>query len=618
MSLSDIRKKLYSKKADENLSAHGESEFDARVETVGNTAPEETAEDNWGTEVDDMAKIRWRNIKISLAFIIALVAIIMGFMFVNNLFKENRVIVNSSGASAVQSGDNLSVEINYINDNDIALNNAIIRVTYPEIFKPGENVNFKQESQTSGVFTIGEIPRKSTGKIILSGSVFSPQGTLMYIKSDLVYGHTGVSGQFVANGQVAINVEASVIDLEISSPQELSDGDALDYEIDYINKSQQEFDNIKIKIDYPDGFVFSQSNPNVSDGNNIWNIGHLAPNQSGKIVISGKMTGTAGQVKNANAYVGVINQEQFVAYSTQKTSTKIVSSPLVIVQSVNNSSSAIARAGETLQFSVVYKNGGDTGLRDVIITDKLDSPVLDYSSLRLKGGAFDDVSKIITWKAVDDRQLKFFEPGQEGLMSFTIKVKDVIPGNNMNDKNFIISNLVKIDSPDVPRLISANKVISGNILDIKLESKIIFTESIFYNDSVIQNSGPIKPVVGEESTYTIHWKMANVSNDITGANVSATLPTGVEMTGKISPDDGRLTYNTRNNSISWDLGNVSAWTGVLNTPLEVAFQVKIKPSQIDGSEIVLVNPAVFSAKDSFTGGDLSVNLQKITTGNVEN
>lgn len=618
MSLYDIRKKLYSKNADENLSAHGESEFDARNELVNGLQPEKIVEDNWGAEIDDMARIRWRNVKIGVAFVIAIVAIIAGLIFVKNLFKENKVIVNSSSASMVKSGDNLSVEISYINDNDIALANATIRVSYPEIFKPGENANFKTESATSGVFSVGEIPRKSTGKVVLNGSVFSPQGTLIFIKSDLVYGHTGVSGQFVSSGQTAINVEASVIDLEISSPQELSDGDALDYEINYINRSQEDFDNIKIKIDYPDGFVFSHATPNTSDGNNIWNIGHVVSGQSGKIVVSGKMNGSAGQMKNANAYVGVVNQEQFIAYDTQKTSTKIVASPLIITQSVNNSNSTIARAGETLQFSVVYRNDGDTGLRDVIVVDKLDSPVLDYSSLRLKGGTFDDETKTITWKATDDKQLKFFEPGQEGKMSFTIKVKNVIPGGSVDEKNFTISNLVKIDSPDVPRLISANKVISGNVLDIKLESKIIFAESIFYNDSVIQNSGPIKPVVGEESTYTIHWKMANVSNDITGASASATLPTGVEMTGKISPNDGRLTYSSRNNSISWDLGNVSAWTGVLNAPKEVAFQIKIKPSQIDGSEIILVNPVLFSAKDSFTAGDLKVNLQKITTGNVEN
>jgi len=620
MSLSDIKQKLYAKEEDKNLSAHQESEFDARSEAVGNDVqPQIPIADNWNQGADDMGQVRRKGIKFGIIALVVIVLVLVGLFAVRNLFKENKVIVNIDGATTVESGKDLRLEINYINDNDIALNNVVLRVSYPEIFKPGENANFKAESQTSGVFTIGEIPRKSKGKVILNGSIFSPSGTLMYVKSDLIFSHVGTSGQFSSKGQIAVNVSASVIDLEIFSPQELSTGDAIDYEISYANKSQEEFDNIKIKIDYPEGFIFSKANPDVAEGTNVWNIGHLASGQTGKIVISGKLTGTAEQVKNATAYIGAVDQAQFIAYRTEKTATKIVSSPLVIEQLVNNSNSTIVRAGELLNFSVVYKNSGEIGLRDVIVTDTLDSPVLDYASLKLRGGTFDDVTKTITWKAVDDKQLKFFEPGQEGRLSFSINVKEIIPGASAEEKNFVISNLVKVDSPDVPRLISSNKVISGNVLDIKLETKIILQENIFYADALIPNSGPIDPQTGVESTYTVHWKVSNVSNDALETKVSATLPSGVEMTGKISPDDGRLTYNARNNSIAWDLGPVSAWTGILNQAKEVAFQIKIKPAQIqEKQQIILVNPVSFTAKDSFTGGDLTGEVVKKTAGSIEN
>jgi hypothetical protein len=620
MSLSDIKKKLYSKNADENLTYHAGSEFDARQEAVGaDSAPQEVIEDKWVEGVDDMARIKRRNIRFGIGAIGVVILLGVGLIFSQSLFKENKVIVNVEGVSSVASGSDFTAEISYVNDNDIALKDAVLRVNYPEIFKPGENINFKAESQTSGVFSIGEIARKSTGKVILRGSIFSPKGTLMYVKSDLVYTHVGTSGQFASKGQLAVNVEASVIDLEISSPQELSNGDALDYEINYVNKSQAEFDNIKIKIEYPEGFVFSKAVPEVSEGTNVWSIGHVSPNQSGKIIISGKMIGSAEQVKNAIISVGALDQNQFIVYNTEKTSTKMVSSPLVITQSVNGSNAAIIGAGGALRFIVAYKNEGDTGLRDVIVTDKIDSPLLDYKTLRLKGGVFDDETKTITWKASDDKKLKFFEPGQEGLLSFEINVLENIPGNNANDKNLIISNFVKIDSPDVPRLLSSNKIISGSVLDIKLESKVIFQENLAYKDETIPNSGPVAPQAGEASTYTVHWKVSNVSNDITGVKIESVLPTYVEMTGKISPDDGRLTYNARNNSIAWDLGQVPAWTGILNSPKEVAFQISIKPSQIqEGKEIILLNPAYFTAKDSFTGRDLKSEISQKNTYNVEN
>ena len=177
-----------------------------------------------------------------------------------------------------------------------------------------------------------------------------------------------------------------------------------------------------------------------------------------------------------------------------------------------------------------------------------------------------------------------------------------IPVASANDKNFVISSIAKADSLDVPTPVSMNKIIAGNRMDMKLSTKLVLDVRGYYNDGTIANSGPIPPRVDQETTYTLHWIAKNVSNDVTGVKAEAVFPTGVVMTGKTWPDGAHLTYNERNNSLVWDIGNMKAGDGILTAPPEVSFQVKIKPALSQaGNYVRLINESTISATDSFTG-----------------
>ncbi|MFA6973349.1 MAG: hypothetical protein WC238_01240 [Parcubacteria group bacterium] len=621
MSLSEIKNKLYSKEEDANLSKHGLSEFDIQ-ESLKKAQADVPVEDAWEEKKKGLESEQKKALKIgaySVLGIAVLALAIFGFYrYSQSAFSEGGLVTVINGPANASSGKLLTFEINYTNNNRATLQDALLRITYPESFKPGENSNFTSESQTSGVFKLGNIAGKSSGKVILSGNAYSPKGALIYLKTDLIYTPSNFNSQFTAKNQIGINVETSPIDLEILAPTKTSSGDAVDYQVSYTNTGKEDFENIKIRVDYPDTFTFSRSNPLVSEGENIWYLGHLNAGQAGKIVISGKLEGNRDEVKNVKAFVGTDEQGKFVSYSEEQAATTIVASPLEIQQSVNGANRYITKAGDVLRFKIVYKNNGNIDLRDVILNEKIDSPVLDYATLELKKGAFDPNSKVITWKGVDDASLKNLAPGQSGEMEFAIKVKEVIPVATANDKNYVISALAKIDSPDIQTPINSNKIISGNNMDIKLDSKLVLDMKGYFNDTTIPNAGPIPPKVGTPTTYTIHWKVMNVSNDITDAKVTASLPTGVTMTGKIAPDDGKLTYNARDNSMVWDLGKMNAGAGILNAPPEVAFQIQITPAQNQADTLVeLVGQATFSAKDAFTDNVVSAMAEKKTTGLIE-
>ncbi len=615
MSLFNIKDKLYKKEQEENLAQHEITQYNPEASETGVNTPHE--KDLWMEKSVGLGQAEKGKITKGLLALIVVLAMVLllavAFEIRQAAFNVKNSSVSIRGSEQSESGQAVTYEIDYKNDNWIGMRNAVIKVSYPEEFKPAANENFKEEGPTSGVYSLGSVALRSSGKVFLTGKAYSPKGALIYLRASLDYQPAFFFGQFETKNQLGVNIIPAPITLEIQGPQDIVKGNALDYLINYRNNSTETLDGLQLQMQYPEGFKFFDAVPTESSDGNTWKIGSLKPGEAGKVVISGQLDSESGMTRLATVSMGVMDKGEFVSYNDETVATRIMTSPLLIAQTINYKKQLSVDAGEHLEFRINYKNNGNLGLRDVIVTEKLDSPVLDYTTLDMQGGSFDASNNLITWKASDIPAFNNLAPGTSGDIVFSIGVKNNIPLDGEQKKNFIVTSLAKIDSPDVSTPIAMNKIVSSNRLDMKLNSKIILETRGFYHDATITNSGPIPPKVGQETTYTLHWKAMNVSNDINNVTVTASLPTNATMTGKIFPDDARLSYNERTNSVVWNIGKMDAGEGVLSAPLEVAFQVKIKPSpEQAGREVGLLGQATLGAKDLFTLEDLSVSSEAKT------
>jgi hypothetical protein len=611
MSLSDIKDKLYKKETPADLARPDTGEYDPHSELADASRVKSEEGDLWEAKQPAIGQPEKKAVRYGLwALGIAIGAVVLlaaGYEIKQALFSESAVTVSVSGPTRTDSGKTATFEIDYKNNNFTSLNNAILEITYPQAITPTNNPGFKADSPTSGSFSLGTIGARGGGKMLFNVRAYSPQGALVYLKAQLQYGSALSASRYAADNQLGVTVAQAAVDFEIQAPQTISSGDEADYQITYRNIGSQPQENLKVKISYPAGFTFSSATPPASESNDTWYVRELQPGASGKIVVNGTLAGNRGETKLAQADIGTDQGGTFASMSEQDASTQIADSPLAIAQTVNGLTSLTADAGENLLFNINFKNTGNIGLSNVIVTEKLASPVLDYTTLSLPGGSYDQNSQTITWKASDIPDLASLAPGQGGDIKFSVNVKSVIPVASANDQNFVISSLARIDSPDIPTPLAGNKIVSGNQMDIKLNSKLILDVKGYHNEpnAAIVNAGPLPPAVGQETTYTLHWRIANVSNAVSNAQVAAMLPTGVTYTGKIYPADARLVYNSRTNALVWNVGNVSAGTGILTAPEEVIFQVAITPSpnQVN-SQPPLLSASTLTAHDDFTGQDL--------------
>ncbi|TSD01632.1 MAG: Uncharacterized protein Athens071425_361 [Parcubacteria group bacterium Athens0714_25] len=528
------------------------------------------------------------------------------FRYSQTAFSEDRVIVEVEGPVEINSAEIIKYKIKYKNNNRADLNNAELAISYPENFKPEGNSNFESEGENNSRIKLGKIKSKSEGSVEIQGRFYAPINYTLIIKASLKYVPSNFSSSFQSDGQKGLDVKTSAVEVSIDAPREVLSENKVEYIIAYQNTSTVSFDNLKLKVYFPDGFEIGDSSVPIFEGSGTWNIGGLAPGQKGEVKISGIIRGSRGDVKSIKAVIGQSRQDrELLVYESREAVSKIVALPLSISQTVNGQKSLNVNPGESLKYEISYRNDGDIGLRDLILTVKIDSPVLDFSKLNLGGkGSYDADKKEISWKASDFPQLAKIDPNQGETISFSIPVKEKIDVNGSGDKNFSIESVAKIDSPDVTYpAVGINESTSRAI--VKMNSKVILGVGSYYNNSDIKTSGPIPPVVGQETEYVIQWTISNISNDIGDVSAIASLPTGAKWKEEIFPKDENVEYNNRTNEIVWKPGKIDAGTGVLNQSKSVSFKISVVPqvNQV-GMAVALLGKTTLKAKDLFTGADI--------------
>ncbi len=555
--------------------------------------------------------------------IIVLAGLVWGVVyFRKSAFSEEQVKVSISGPEKVQSGDLVSFDIDYQNLNRANLREAVLHITYPENFKPQEDLGFEADGPNARKKNIGTIDGHGSGKVVLTGKFFGPKDLLVYINVSLDYSSSNFSSTFTEKSKTGIFISSSPLLLEMSGPQSVVAGNTVSYTVKFQNSGQEEIKDLKIKADYPKDFSYASSEPLPSSDNNIWYAGNLGAGQSGEVKFNGSLNGINGEVKKFSAAIGEFGSGgEFIAYNEAENEVKIITSPIKIEQTINGSKDSISvNAGDNLSFKIKYQNTGTVGLRDVILTEEIKSPILDYTNINMSSGegSLDSQNGIISWKGSDIPKLKTLNPGDGGEIVFQIPIKSIIPVTGLDDKNFTFNATVKADSPDIPTPEGSNKIVSGNAVNVKLNSKLGLSMEGYYNDSEIKNTGPIPPKVGEETTFTLHIKLLNVCNDVTDAKVTAILSSGVKWKDAFSPKNADVKFNDRTNELTWDIGSMPAGIGVLTGPRELIFQVGLIPSQNQvGNYADLLGKTVFSAKDTFTKQRLEISSEGKNTNLIE-
>jgi hypothetical protein len=572
--------------------------------------PEEPEEEAEEFSADSFLGKLLKRIIIGLLAALAIGAVVLGYYFSRP--ESPNISLEFSNLPQVLVGQPFDLGISLSNYSDKIIEDAKLAIILPEgVSFTGQPPAQRVIEETIGDIGPGSLNKRTFNLIVLSGS-----NSLKRVEAKLSYKTSNSPAQFEGSSAVDISVGQAVLALAIESPEKVFSGENFELTVKYENNSAADIKNVHLKIDYPPIFKFQKASPAPDKGNNYWNIGALPKGEGGSITILGSVIGPADYHFGFTGTASADFLGQNYSLASQSAELSILVSPLSLAILVNNTPEHTAHIGETLRYLLQYKNNSNTPMENVVIRATFLGELFDFSTARSQG-FFDSVTNTFLWNAANTPELALVEAGGGGAVEAMIKLKDAFLIRRLSDKNYVLKAQGQIESPTVPEGTVAEKTISLISLETKVSGLINIKAAGYFRDAAsgILNSGQYPPRVNTPTEYSIHWRIANYSTEVSDVKISANLQSNSRFTGKVKSNiDSVPKYNPASGEITWQIPKIAAGRGVITEPVEAVFQIENTPAinQV-GQNITLLGETKIEAHDDFTDTLLFQTAPAITT-----
>jgi hypothetical protein len=544
-------------------------------------------------------------------------------------FSEKNLVFEVKSDQNVIAGEEITMDVKYTNNNFSTLSNAEITVEVPKslveysiVAAEGSSGNFSNVSslQTGPqTFLVGNISARQSIEFQIKGRLISEKGSVHYTLFGINYVSKN-NQTFTKKDDYGHTIKDSPIVINVTTPLEAATGEVVEYKLAINNSGDFEFNNVEIQLEYPTGFVFEYSDISTDRDKNIFRFESLKAQETREFLVRGKLYGNEEEYKVLQVKFGVYVEDYFAVYATAQNSTKMQKPYISLTQKlVRADEGNYVNSGEIVKYAITFKNNTPVRIGEGRLDVVLDSPLLNLKTLRAGGADFDAVTKKLTWTAAQTPSLKALGPNDEGKVTFDVQVQPWIPIKDFRDKNFTVVTTAFFESNEVPTSLRVNKIIQANVTEVKVNTRLFVDPKLYYFDDEIYftNTGPMPPMVGETTTYSVYLDVVNLSNDLENVEMVTFLPENVKWLDKV--DFGRVgefNYNERTKELTWKIPKVPAHVGVLTPLYRAAFQVALTPAPNQrGKSVDILGKVTVSAKDTFTGQTLRDVIYETTTVN---
>ncbi len=562
------------------------------------------------------SRFLWRLFFGATLFFLATVTVAVYVLFFSaNIVSGNNIDILIKGPAQIRSGDELNLQLTVINRNKVILNSVNLVLSYPT-----GTMNPLASNKELPIWRekIDDLNPGQTVDLASRAIIFGGQNITREIKVVLEYRIPDSNALFTKEKIYTVMISSSSLDLALDLPTEINVGKEFTGTLKIVSNAQSLLRNGTIRFDWPDGFNFKTSDPAPVSGNNIWFLGDLIPGLTKEINFTGSLIGQSGDVKSFKISAGPASDggrdqmtlEYGNLFQTITLKKDFVSADIYFAD--ENGRDPIIFPGGNLTGDVGWSNNLDNEIINGNFDLKLTGEMVNKRKIQSVSGFYNSINNTISWDGRTLSELKMIPPGEGGQTSFTVgllPLTEKVTAHNSEIKfNLIFRGT---------RLIGANQteeVVTEASKVLKISTTAKLTASGAYHLGPFKNTGPLPPMVGRETTYTINWAVANTSNDINKATVRTILPPSVKWLGNLSPLDEKVVYNQTSGEVIWNLDSVVADAGGNLPARRISFQVSLLPSLSQvGKTPNLIESATLSGQDVFTGAVINRSVPPITT-----
>ncbi len=561
-------------------------------------------EDTFETEGPSRGR-KFRMIMIIVALSFFVLSILISSLYImlgRNTVSGSNISLGVTGPFTVGGGEVISLQVGITNQNNVAIEFATVVVEYPSGTRSADGQDKELYSERIPI-TAGIAPGE-TRNIPIRARVFGEENQEASIRVSVEYRVTGSSATFPKEAAPhRFKIGSAPVVLKVDAEKTISSGQETTVRLTLSSNSSTPINNLMVRAEYPSGFDFTRSTPAPQSGRNVWVIPELPPEGSATIEVTGVVVGTKSEKHVVRFTAGVADQRNqgnlASILATGDTEFTLEDPFLAFNVRVDNSSDETVSLGPNGQatVSLEIRNTLESAVFDGLVEVKLGGNALSDAGVRVSNGYYDSNSNTVRFDVASVSSLRRINPGATVNLSFSVRPETT--GLETPQVTLDISASARRVSEN-----SAREQISGTIKRvIRVESRPTLVAELIGNDS-----GPVPPRVGQATAYTMRWKVVNSANSISGAIVTATLPSYVEWLNDTA-GDGAWSYNPSTRNIEWRAGQVNAGGEVSGT-----FKVNFLPSSsLVGRTPTLVETAALRSQDNFTGSTLRHSVGAVTT-----
>jgi len=522
------------------------------------------------------------------------------------------------GPVAIGGGEELVLNVTITNNNNVPLEGAELFIEYPSGTREASDVSvellrFKK--------SLGPIASKESVTKTVKAVLFGKKNSIKNIWMSVDYKPEGSNSVFTKEKSYEIVIKSAPILFSVDYPKEVNSSQTIEFDLTITSNSNTLIEDVLLQIDYPFGFEYKSATPLPSFDTNVWSIGDLNPREERVIKLTGVMTGQNDEEKTFrfNAGTAALNDEKnigvnFIAIAESVLIRKPFFS-LNLSLDGDTSEQHVTSIDEMVRGELLWTNNLPLNINDVIVDIVFGGNALNRNTvLANQQGFYQSISNTITWDKRVFPKLAEIGQGESGMFAFDFDTIKATPDVLATLRNPEVNLDVFIQGTRFTETQPPEKITYTFSRNVKVTTEAVFNPRVVYSVGPFKNSGPIPPRAEQPTTYTVFWTLSNSFNDLGNTSVSAALPPYVTWVGTKSPLGEQILYNQATNKIVWEPGEIKAGVGFTSSPREVAFQVSFLPSlgQV-GNAPVLIEQMTFTGLDRFTGKEISVTKQPLTT-----
>jgi len=230
----------------------------------------------------------------------------------------------------------------------------------------------------------------------------------------------------------------------------------------------------------------------------------------------------------------------------------------------------------------------------------------------LDNGFFQSFNNSILWDSRSLPALGDMAPGAEQNLSFQLTP-------------LLYSQIAALSKPEIEMTIvargqrvldsgSSEQIEATETRKIILATDLSVSAKTYRSVGSLENSGPIPPKANTPTTYTVYWSISNSFNQVSNAEVRATLPSYVKWNNLHDPSGEIISFDPVTNQVVWKVGSILPNTGFGSLKKEVYFQLEFLPSisQV-GQNPFIMGETTLSGLDKVTNASVEAKAPAIST-----